>query len=252
MNAAGAVSGTDRPVTVISPAGTGKTTVLKVARETLHRQGAQMVMVAPTKKALSVASGETGATASSLHGLLHDHGWRWGENPVGKTIWTRLNPGQVDAATGVLHEGSTKYVVQAGDRILIDEAGMVDLEAAHALAVLAAETGIGIAMVEDHLQALPVGHSGAMALMKQHSSPWSSSVLCTVLPTPTGLSLSLRLREPESEADAADIARALVDGGYVALDANDQEAREHMVDAWFTAHGKRESIALVIATHAEA
>ena len=46
---------------------------------------------------------------------------------------------------------------------------MVDLHTANALAIVAAETGAGIAMVGDHLQAMPVGHSGAMASMTRRS-----------------------------------------------------------------------------------
>lgn len=79
-DAASAIAGTDRLVTVTGPAGTGKTTMLKVARECLARQGRQMTVVAPTKKAASVAGRETGSTDSSLHGLLRDHGWRWAED----------------------------------------------------------------------------------------------------------------------------------------------------------------------------
>ncbi|MEI5579506.1 AAA family ATPase, partial [Streptomyces brasiliscabiei] len=60
--AAGAIGGTDRLVTVTGPAGTGKTTMLRVARRLLENQGRRMVIVAPTKKAASVAGQETGAT----------------------------------------------------------------------------------------------------------------------------------------------------------------------------------------------
>lgn len=250
--AAGAIAGTDRLVTVTGPAGTGKTTMLKVAREALVRQGRRMIVVAPTKKAASVAGRETGAAASSLHGLLHDFGWRWVEDAAGRTIWSRLAVGDADSVTGVIYEGARKHTLTAGDRVVVDEAGMVDLETAHALAELAAETGAGIAMVGDHLQALPVGHSGAMSLVKQRSSVVVELSAVHRFKDPAWAALSLRLRQPASAEDAADIARTLLDGGHVVLVANDQAVREHMIEAWLTARGRGESAALVTATHAEA
>ena len=47
---------------------------------------------------------------------------------------------------------------------------MVDLHTANALAAIAAEVGAGIAMVGDHLQAMPVGHAGAMACMTRRAT----------------------------------------------------------------------------------
>ena len=59
-----------------------------------------MVVVAPTKKAASVAGREIGTTASSLHALLADHGFRWGRDEAGAEVWTRLRPGDIDPRTG--------------------------------------------------------------------------------------------------------------------------------------------------------
>jgi hypothetical protein len=250
--AASAIAGTDRLVTVTGPAGTGKTTMLKVAKELLHRQGRRMVVVAPTKKAASVAGRETGATASSLHGLLHDHGYRWAEDAAGRTVWTRLQVGDADPATGELYEGPKKYVVSTGDRIVVDEAGMVDIDAGLALTQVAEQTGASIAMVGDHLQALPVGHSGAMSLTKRRSTAVVELTAVHRFKDPDWADLSLRLRDPGTEKDATQLAGELLEKAHVALADNDVAARELMVDGWFTAHGRRETIALVTATHAEA
>lgn len=54
--------------------------------------------------------------------------------------------------------------IRQGDRIVVDEVGMLDLEATHALLEIVDRTGAGVALVGDQHQALPVGHSGAMAL----------------------------------------------------------------------------------------
>lgn len=58
--AACAIAGTDGLVTVTGPAGTGKTTMLRVAFAALRAQKRKMLVVAPTRKAASVASREVG------------------------------------------------------------------------------------------------------------------------------------------------------------------------------------------------
>lgn len=258
-DAAGAIGGTDRLVTVTGPAGTGKTTMLRVARTLLENQNRRMIVVAPTKKAASVAGQEVGAKASSLHALLLDHGFRWADSPAGQ-IWTRLVPGEQDPATGTVYDGPRKYTLQPGDRIVVDEAGMVDLHTANALADVAKDTGAGIAMVGDHLQALPVGHSGAMSLMRTRSgSVVELTAVHRFMTTgPDGkptkdtawADLSLRIREPGR--DVAAVAHEIVETGHAVLVATDAEARHHMVEEWLAGHQQRQRVALVTATHDEA
>lgn len=246
--AAGAIGGTDRLVTVTGPAGTGKTTMLRVARRLLENQGRRMVIVAPTKKAASVAGQETGATASSLHALLHDHGYRWTDTPTGQ-LWTRLVPGQEDPQTGRIYEGPTRYELRRGDRVVVDEAGMVDLHTANALAAIALDSGAGIAMVGDHLQALPVGHSGAMSLMRSRSSAVVELSAVHRFKDPAWGALSLRIREPGRDAMA--VAHEVVETGHAVIVSSDTEARQHMVDEWLAGHQSGQRVALVTATHEE-
>ncbi len=65
------------------------------------------------------------------------------------SAWVQLRPGDTDPSSGQPYRGPRSAQLRAGDRIVVDEAGMLDLEAAHALAILAAQTGAGIAMIGD-------------------------------------------------------------------------------------------------------
>ncbi|WP_424711978.1 AAA family ATPase [Microbacterium sp. SLBN-111] len=250
--AAAAIAGTDRLVTVTGPAGTGKTTMLRVARRALEGQGRRLFVVAPTKKAASVAGREVGVTASSLHALLVDHGWRFGENAAGAVEWTRVRPGEADPATGRVYDGPRRYPMVSGDRIVVDEAGMVDLHTASALATLAEETGAGIALVGDHLQAMPVGHSGAMAMMTRRSGTVVELTAVHRFVDPEYAALSLRVRDPGSSAKATEVAELLHERGHVALVDSAEHARDRMVDAWFDWAGRGKRAALVTMTNAEA
>ncbi|WP_256921983.1 AAA family ATPase [Leifsonia sp. NCR5] len=247
---ASSIAGSDRIVAVSGAAGTGKTTMLKVAGVALRRRGRNMIIVAPTKKASAVAGREAESASSSLHQLLHDYGWRWTSNRAGATEWSRLRSGDIDPATGVQYAGP-RIGISAGDRIVVDEAGMLDLEAANALLDIIGRTGAGVALVGDQHQALPVGHSGAMALFWRRATRQVELDTIHRFTDPAWAELSLRFRNPDSR-EAAEVADELIRTGHVVLVDNEVEARSAMIAAWFEATRARQSIALVTATHAEA
>jgi len=250
--AASAIAGTDRLVSITGPAGAGKTTMLRVANSALARRGHRMFVVAPTKKAASVAGREIGTHAASLHSLLADHGWRWGRDEAGAEVWERLQPGDIDPRTGVTFDGPRRFLIHDGDRIVVDEAGMVDLHTARALAVVAAETSAGIAMVGDHMQAMPVGHSGAMACMTRRSSAVVELTAVHRFRDPDYAALTLRMREPASKDAAVAVATELNERGLIQRVRDQVQAREVMVDAYFRWATGHRRVSLVTGTNEEA
>ncbi|NQW92052.1 AAA family ATPase [Curtobacterium sp. VKM Ac-2861] len=195
-NAAAAVAGTDRLVAVIGPAGAGKTTLLKVARRALEEQGRQMVVVAPTKKAASVASREIGTTGSSLHRLPMDYGFQWDtDRRTGRTIWSRRPEKQWKPSVKDAFEYGRSFPLRAGDRIVVDEASMVDLDAAHALAVVARETGAGIRWSGTSTRRCPSAMPARWPCSRGAPPPPWSCPPCTgsaTRPTPRGRTLPTR------------------------------------------------------------
>ncbi|WP_442574865.1 AAA family ATPase [Microbacterium sp. F51-2R] len=252
VEAVAAIAGTDRLVSVTGPAGAGKTTMLRVAKSGLARYGRRMIVVAPTKKGASVAGREIGASASSLHALLGDHGFRWKTDVAGAEVWTRLALGEIDPATGIAYGGPRRYPLVAGDRIVVDEAGMVDLNAAIALATIAAESGAGVAMVGDHLQARPVGHSGAMATMTRRATAVVELTAVHRFTDPEYAALTLRMREPASKNAALAVASELAGRGQVHRVSDHFQARDLMVESYFRWTAGRRRVALVTSTNEEA
>ena len=252
VQAAAAIAGTDRLVSVTGPAGAGKTTMLRVAKAALARRGCRMIVVAPTKKAASVAGREIGTSASSLHALLADHGFRWGRDAVGAEEWTRLAIGEIDPATGIVYRGPRRYAFIENDRIVVDEAGMVDLHSGNALAAIAAESGAGIAMVGDHLQARPVGHSGAMASMTRRATAVVELTAVHRFVDPEYAALTLRMREPASKEAALVVANELADRDLIHRVADHVQARDAMVESYFRWASGRRRVALVTGTNEEA
>ncbi|WP_251450871.1 AAA family ATPase [Microbacterium sp. Marseille-Q6648] len=250
--AACAIAGLGGLVTVIGPAGTGKTTMLRAASRALAAQQRRMLVVAPTRKAASVASREVGAAASSIHALLADHGYRWGADEAGATVWTRLRVGDTDHATGKVYTGPTRHALRPGDRIVVDEAGMVDLRTANLLTELALELRAGVAFVGDPHQALPVGHAGAMASAIRHAT--ASVELDTVhrFRDPDYAALTLRLRHARDHDDALDVANDLAESGHLERADHHDAARERMVEAYFHWHARGLRATLVTGTNAEA
>lgn len=250
--AACAIAGTDGLVTVTGPAGTGKTTMLRAAFAALTSQRRSMLVVAPTRKAASVASCEVGTAASSIHALLSDHGYRWGTDETGAKAWTRLRAGEADPSTGAVYGGPTQYVLRSRDRIVVDEAGMIDLQTANVLVELAIEQGIGLAFVGDTHQALPVGHAGAMGSAIRHAN--AAVELDTVhrFRDPDYAALTLRLRDAGDRDRALVVAGQLAEHGHVDRVAHHDAARERMIDAYFDWHARGKRLTLVSGTNAEA
>ncbi|MFF2051134.1 AAA family ATPase [Leifsonia sp. NPDC058194] len=248
---ASAIAGTASVVAITGAAGTGKTTMLKVAVATLRRHGRNMIIVAPTKKASTVAGRETNSAASSLHQLLHDFGWRWNTGAAGNTEWTCLNPGDTDPSTGQPYRGP-RTRIRPGDRIVVDEAGVLDLEAANALIEVIHRTGATVAVVGDDYQALPVGHSGAMALFRRSAFEKIELTEVHRFRDPEWADLSARLRDSSGPAESRAIAEELERTGHLKHVTTEAEARDSMITAWLESSRKAETIALVTATHAEA
>lgn len=249
--AACAIAGTHGLVVVTGPAGTGKTTMLRAALVALGRQRRRMLIVAPTRKAAAVAARETGATSVSIHALLHDHGYRWTSDAGGRQIWQRLAPGDIDPAKGTAYIGPQRHELRPRDRIVIDEAGMVDLQTVDVLAELALETGATVAMVGDPHQALPVGHSGAMISAMRHTAATVELDTVHRFRDPKYASLTLRLRHPRDHTDALGIAAELSQGGHLRRVTGIDDARAVMVDGYLRAHASGRSVALVCGTNGE-
>lgn len=250
--AACAIAGTDGLAKVAGPASTGKTTMLRAAFAALTSQRRRMLVVAPTRKAASVASREVGAAASSIHALLSDHGYRWGTDEAGAKVWTRLRAGEVDPSTGAAYGGPTQFVLRPRDRIVVDEAGMIDLQTANVLVELAIEQGVGLAFVGDTHQALPVGHAGAMGSAIRHASAAVERDTVHRFRDPDYAALTLRLRNAGDRERALVVASELAAHGHVDRVDHHDAARERMIDAYFDWHARGKRVTLVSGTNAEA
>lgn len=250
--AASAVAGLDRLVTITGPAGTGKTTMLRVAREALSVQGSRLLLVAPTRKAAAVAGREIGTAGTSIHALLADHGWRWSQDDAGADAWWRLNPGQSDPVTGRVYRGPQHHLLDGRTRIVVDEAGMLDLHAADALTRLALETGAGMALVGDPNQASPVGHSGAMALAARRAGRAIELTGVHRFEDASYAALTLRLRSPRTKAEALGVALELQERHHVRRVDDLDAAHAALVQGYFRHHARGQSVAVVTATNEEA
>jgi uncharacterized coiled-coil protein SlyX/thymidine kinase len=155
--AAEAVASTRPLVVVEGAAGAGKTTMLGAAIRAAEKDGRSVRVVTPTKKAAEVAASELGVPTDSVAALVHAHGFRWNADGV----WTRLALGDTDPETGATYRGPTKENHLArGERVVVDEAGMLDQDTALVLLTVADEAGATLALVGDRAQLPAVGRGG--------------------------------------------------------------------------------------------
>ncbi|MFZ4842997.1 AAA family ATPase [Mycetocola saprophilus] len=251
--AAAALAGTGRVVTVTGPAGAGKTTLLRAAKVSLALRGRRLIVVAPTKKAATVAGTEVGVRAASLHALLREYGWYAETDDAGHETWThhrsRMRPPE-----------QRRFPLADGDRVVVDEAGMVDLAAADALMQVLHDTGASVGLIGDEYQAAPIGHSGAMAMAVNRADDHAELIDVHRFRTgPHGnevdedyAALSLRVRRAHTPEEAAEVAAELNERGLIVRAESEDALTQHLVEAYFTGTASGSRTALVTASNEHA
>ena len=238
--AAAAVASTDPLVVVEGAAGAGKTTMLGAAIEVAARHGRASRVVAPTLRAAQVAHDELSVPATSAAALVHAHGWRWNSDGV----WTRLAPGDTDPDTGRIYRGPAEDARLAlGERVIVDEAGMLDQDTAIALLTVTAEAGATVALVGDRAQLAAVGRGGVLDMAAQLRGRTFDMAEVHRFTDPAYAEVTVRMRDGRDPGAVFDQLTAL---GLVRLHASDEDVREHI------AGHRREGEAVTVTSNDEA
>jgi len=214
LAAVATLAGSAPLLVVEGAAGAGKTKTLSATQQLLAERGHRMVVVTPTLKAAKVAGRQTGTKAFSAAWLAHQHGWRWDAD--GR--WTR------EPSTPV-----ADAVLQRGDLLLIDEAGMLDQDTARAILTLADETGARVALVGDRHQLPAVGRGGVLDLAARWARPETVVPLDVVhrFTDPQYAELSLAMR---TGARPGDVFDTLVERDQVRLYPTEAERTQTLAD----------------------
>lgn len=215
LDAAAAVAGTVGIVTVIGPAGTGKTTALRTAVDQFRHDGRVVFGVAPSATAAAVLEAETGVSADTVDKLLCEH----------------------DGQRAPMWE----YDRPAGATVLVDEAGMVATDKLRALFALADEKAWRLVLVGDPRQFAPVGRGGMFDVLCDRLD---THLLGTVhrFAEPWEQQASLRLRRGMSDAIGLYERHGRIHGGH-----RDRMIDE-VIDRWWTARTAGESVSMTAPT----
>ncbi|OLT28954.1 hypothetical protein BJF82_12295 [Kytococcus sp. CUA-901] len=178
--------------------------------------------------------------ADSVAALVHAHGYRWNEDGV----WTRLTVGDIDPETGRVYSGPPEAAwLWRGERIVVDEAGMLDQDSALALFTVAAEHGATLALIGDRAQLPAVGRGGVLDMAAQIQGRTIDMSEVHRFADPAYADLSIRLRGRD---DPAAIFEQLQDLGLIQLHADTDELHEHI------ATQRGDGQAVTVATNDEA
>ncbi len=240
LDAAAAVASHDPLVIVEGAAGAGKTTMLATAIRATEQRGGAVRVVAPTKRAAEVAHQELGVPAESVAALVYAHGWRWNKDGV----WTRLAIGDTDPASGATYTGPPRAAqLLRGERIVVDEAGMLDQDTALALLTVAADTGATLALVGDRAQLPAVGRGGVLDMAAQLRVRTFDMAEVHRFTNPEYAEVTMQMRDRRNPAQVFDRLHEL---GLIRLHADADELREHL------ATGRRDGDAITVASNEEA
>ncbi|WP_448070751.1 MobF family relaxase [Georgenia yuyongxinii] len=206
VRAAAAVASETLLVVVEGAAGAGKTTMLGAAIGAAGEQGRTTRIVTPTKKAADVAVQELGVPADSVARLVHANGWRWNADGV----WTQLDVGDTDPETDRIYSGPPKGArLRRGERIVVDEAGMLDQDTALALWTIADEAGATLALVGDRAQLPAVGRGGVLDMAAQLAGATYDMATVHRFTDPEYADLTVRMRAGKNPARLFDQLHAL-------------------------------------------
>lgn len=243
--AAALASGTKLTV-VEGYAGAGKTALLEAASQV--RGDRPLLTVTPTLKAAQEAR-SAGSEACSLHKLLYAHGYRWNQD----NQWHQLAPGDTDPATGTAFyppRPDSPYHLTGETQLVVDEAGMLDQEAARALLELADRYDADVAMIGDRAQLSAVGRGGVMdmaARVATHTVTLDEVHRFVDDTEYAELSKLMRNRDRLDE-----VFDRLHHRGNVRIHQNSDEARAAVADDVRADIEAGRSIAVTVATNAQA
>jgi len=247
QSTAARVLATRAPLVVVEgAAGAGKTTMLAVARDLAAHDGIRLVVLAPTLRAAKEAASAIGAQASSAHKLVHEHGFRWSDD--GR--WTRLAPGDVDSTTGAVYQGPTQaFALDPNTRLVIDEAGMLDQDLAHAVMTVADERRASLALVGDRAQLPAVGRGGVLDMaVAAHPRPLDLSELYRFRENGYA-DLTLQMRDRQSPGALFDDLEAR---GNIIVHGSPEEAWAAITEDVSTRAAAGASVAVAVPTNEQA
>ena len=152
--------------------------------------------------------------------------------------------GDADPETGSTYTGPSKAArLAAGERIVVDEAGMLDQDTALALLTVADEHGATLALVGDRAQLPAVGRGGVLDMAAQLSERTFDMTSVHRFTDPDYADLTVAMRRGEHPALLFDRLHGL---GLVTLHASTQAAHEAI------ARDRRDGDAITVATNDEA
>jgi len=190
--AVASIVGSRRPVvTVVGPAGAGKTRMLAAAVDTWREAGVSVFGVGPSASSAKHLADGAGTPADTLHKLVYEN----------STKWTRHRKGP-----------DPDWFVPMGSVVIIDEAGMVDTRLLHTYAQIAQRNKWRTVLVGDHHQLDAVDAGGMFAELVN-----DLDVLTAELDT-------LHRFDQEWEAEAS---LRLREGDSAAVGAYDEHGRIH-------------------------
>jgi conjugative relaxase-like TrwC/TraI family protein len=142
-----------RLVTVgIGPAGSGKTTAMRLFAEAWQTTGGRVIPLAPSARAAAVLGDELGLRAANIHHFL------WTVDPAAAAHQDTPDAHPAQPA-------DPWYRLQPGDCLLVDEAGMAGTRRLDHLVQLAAHHGAVVRLLGDPQQLAAVESGGALRLL---------------------------------------------------------------------------------------
>ncbi|MEX6462818.1 MobF family relaxase [Dietzia cinnamea] len=179
----------------VGPAGTGKTTAMKVVVQAWENSGRHVIGLAPSAAAASVLAEDIGTDCHTIDSLTF--------------TWLGRNPGAPGRSLEAL-----PVKIRPGDMLLVDEAGMASTENLAALTEIAAESGAVLRLIGDPKQLAAVETGGLFADLTRTPGTVELSEVMRMGADTEQAEATLALREGNTDALGLYARRGWIRGGH--------------------------------------
>lgn len=211
-------------VTVQGPPGSGKTTMLKVARDAIERSGGDVIGLCPTNRAARELKDSSGINCYTLDKFLYDQ--EKGAKEAIKHHATML----AREAMGLSTWKQPKIDVGRRTTIVVDECSMADNEKLAKVLEHAQNKGCRVVLIGDQRQLPAIGQGGLFREIHERMSPEAKGELTEIV----------RQKDPWTRAAIQAFGRGEIKEamkeyearGFVSVSENRDEAMGRLVGAW--------------------
>lgn len=211
-------------VTVQGPPGSGKTTMLKVAKDALEKEGMKVVGLSPSNRAARELENSSGITCYTLDRFLYDQ-----ERTAGDAMKHHARM-LVRAARGLSTWKQPTIDVGRRTTIVVDECSMADNEKLSKVLAHAERKGCRVVLIGDQRQLPAIGQGGLFREIHERAAPVGKGELTEIVRQKEAWARGAI--ETFGRGEVGEALKAYHERGFVQVAQTRAQSMDRLVRSW--------------------